>query len=146
MPAEGGSRLDDKARMLARVPLFSRLRGSALEHLATLADVVDVAAGKVLTREGQSGGEFFVVLDGSVEIVRGGKRVATLGAGDFLGEIALVDEGPRTATATATVPSRLLVLAHREFDTLIDDYPEVRLCVLQALAERVRKLDPAAAH
>lgn len=133
--------MDDKTRMLARVPLFARLGRSGLAEVAALADEVDVTAGTVLTTEGRTGGEFFVIVDGAVSVARGGTIVRTLGAGDFLGEIALIDGGPRTATATATVPTRLLVVAHREFHSLMDRFPEVRMAVLQALAERVRALD-----
>ena len=133
--------MNDKARLLASVPLFAHLGRSALEEVATLADEVEVEAGTLLTKEGRSGGEFFVIIDGSVSVERGGRVVATLRAGEFLGEIALVDGGPRTATTTAVIPSRLLVVAHREFHSLLDRFPEVRMGVLQALAERVRKLD-----
>lgn len=133
--------MDDKTRMLARVPLFARLGRSGLAEVAALADEVDVTAGTVLTTEGRTGGEFFVIVDGAVSVARGGTIVRTLGPGDFLGEIALVDGGPRTATTTATVPTRLLVVAHREFHSLMDRFPEVRMAVLQALAERVRALD-----
>ena len=138
--------MDQKTRMLSGVPLFSRLRGSALEQVASLTDEVDVKAGTELTHEGRSGGEFFVIIDGTVEVRRGGELVRTLGPGDFLGEIALIDGGPRSATATTTTPSRLLVLTSTEFHTLIADQAEVRLCVLQALAERVRNLDAHAGH
>jgi CRP-like cAMP-binding protein len=133
--------MNDKARLLASVPLFAHLGRSALEEVATLADEVEVEAGTLLTKEGRSGGEFFVIIDGSVSVERGGRVVATLRAGEFLGEIALVDGGPRTATTTAVIPSRLLVVAHREFHSLLDRFPEVRMGVLQALADRVRKLD-----
>jgi CRP/FNR family cyclic AMP-dependent transcriptional regulator len=136
--------MDDKARLLARVPLFSRLDGKALAHVETLVDTVDVAAGTVLMTEGRIGQEFFVILEGSVAVTRDGKALATLGPGDYLGEIALLDDGPRTATATAETGARLLVLAHREFHSLIDEYPDVRSAVLQSLAERVRRLDAKA--
>jgi CRP/FNR family cyclic AMP-dependent transcriptional regulator len=85
-----------------------------------------------------------VILEGSVAVTRDGKALATLGPGDYLGEIALLDDGPRTATATAETGARLLVLAHREFHSLIDEYPDVRSAVLQSLAERVRRLDAKA--
>lgn len=134
--------MDQKQRMLASVPLFAHLHGRGLEEVARLADEIDVAAGTELCREGRSGGEFFVIIDGSVAIERGGARVNTLGAGDFLGEIALVDGGPRTATARTESPARLLVVGHRQFHTLMDDFPDVRLAILQALAERVRRLEP----
>lgn len=136
--------MDDKARLLAGVPLFAGLGRSGLAEVAALADEVDVDAGTVLTHEGRRGGEFFVIVDGAVRVERGGATVRTLGPGDFLGEIALVDGGPRTATTTATVPSRLLVVAHREFHSLMDRFPEVRSAILGALAARVRNLDAQA--
>ncbi len=136
--------MDAKTKMLSRVPLFAGLGERALEQVAGLADEVDVAAGTTLTHEGATGGEFFIIIDGGVEITRAGGVLNTLGPGDFLGEIALVDGGPRTATARTTSASRLLVLASREFHTLLADQPEVRLGVLQALAARVRRLDAQA--
>jgi CRP-like cAMP-binding protein len=136
--------MDDKARMLSRVPLFERLNGRALSHVERLVDEIDMPAGRALTREGLSGREFFIILDGNVSVSRGGETVATLGPGDFFGEIALLDGGPRTATATTSTPCRLLVLAHREFDSLLAEHVEVRAAVLEALAQRVRRLDPSA--
>jgi CRP-like cAMP-binding protein len=136
--------MDDKARLLAGVPLFSRLDARALAHVETLVDTVEVAAGTVLMTEGRIGQEFFVVLEGTIVVTRNGSPLATLGPGDYLGEIALLDDGPRTATATAETPARLLVLAHREFHSLIDEYPDVRGAVLQSLGERVRNLDAQA--
>jgi CRP/FNR family cyclic AMP-dependent transcriptional regulator len=136
--------MDDKARMLSRVPLFARLNRRALGHVERLVDEIDVGAGKELTHEGLSGREFFIILEGTVSVSRGGAVVATLGPGDFFGEIALLDGGPRTATATTTTPCRLLVLAHREFDSLLAEHVEVRASVLEALAHRVRDLDPSA--
>jgi CRP/FNR family transcriptional regulator, cyclic AMP receptor protein len=136
--------LDAKAKMLGRVPLFAGLSGRALEQVAALADEVEVAAGTTLTREGSTGSEFFIIIHGGVEVTRDGGVLNTLGAGDFLGEIALVDGGPRTATARTTTASRLLVLASREFHTLLADQPEVRTGVLLALAARVRRLDAQA--
>jgi CRP/FNR family cyclic AMP-dependent transcriptional regulator len=136
--------MDAKAQLLQRVPLFATLSGKGLEQVAQLADEVDVASGTTLTREGATGGEFFVIIDGSVEVTREGGVLSTLGPGDFLGEIALVDGGPRTATARTTSASRLLVMTSPQFHTLLADQPEVRLCVLQALAARVRRLDAEA--
>jgi CRP/FNR family transcriptional regulator, cyclic AMP receptor protein len=138
--------MDQKTRLLGQVPLFAHLGRRGLEHVGTLVDEVDVPAGKELTRQGRSGGEFFVILEGTVAINRDGVDVRTLGPGDFLGEIALLDDGPRTATATTTTPARLLVLAHREFHSLVDRDAEIRLAVLQALAQRVRSLDPEVPH
>jgi CRP-like cAMP-binding protein len=133
--------MDDKTRLLTRVPLFARLDAKALAQVATMVDEVDVDAGTVLMTEGRSGREFFVIVDGSVQVTRGGQDVRLLGPGDFLGEIALIDNGPRTATATATTACRLLVLAHREFDSLLAGHADVRTAVLSAIAERLRGLD-----
>jgi len=136
--------MDQKLELLRKVPLFARLDGKGLAEIGRLADEIDVRAATELCHEGRSGGEFFVIIEGTVRIDRGGARINTLGPGDFLGEIALVDGGPRTATATTETPARLLVVGHREFHTLLEEFPSVRLAILEALAERVRRLDPAA--
>ncbi|HEU4673294.1 MAG TPA: Crp/Fnr family transcriptional regulator [Candidatus Limnocylindrales bacterium] len=136
--------MDRKHELLKRVPLFSGLSGAALEEIDRLADEVAVPEGRDLVRQGAFAHEFFLVLDGEVEVERDGRPIATLGAGDFVGEIALVDGGTRTATVRTTRPSRLLVLGHREFNTLMADFPDVRIGVLEALAKRVRRLEPDA--
>jgi CRP-like cAMP-binding protein len=137
---------DTKLELLKRVPLFAGLGRKEIEEVGRLAEEIDVPAGRVLMREGQTGQEFFVIVNGSVKVERGGGRLATLGAGDFLGEIALIDDGPRTATATTETSSELLVLAHREFHSLMEQFPSVRTSVLQALASRVRNLEPDNPH
>jgi CRP-like cAMP-binding protein len=133
---------DAKLDLLKRVPLLTGLGRREIEEVGQLADEIDVAAGKVLTRQGETGQEFFVIVDGTVSVDRDGARIRTLGSGDFFGEIALVDGGPRTATATVERNSKLLVLAHREFHSLMDRYPAIQAEVLKALAQRVRNLDP----
>jgi CRP-like cAMP-binding protein len=137
---------DEKLELLKRVPLFAGLGRKEIEEVGRLAEEIDVPAGRALMREGQTGQEFFVIVRGSVVVERGGRTIRTLGPGDFLGEIALVDDGPRTATATTESDAALLVVAHREFHSLMDQFPSVRECVLQALATRVRQLEPDAAH
>jgi CRP-like cAMP-binding protein len=137
---------DQKLELLKRTPLLSDLGGRELEEVERLVDEVDVPDGKVLMREGDAGREFFVLVNGTVAIDRGGTRVRTLESGDFFGEIALLAEGPRTATATTEGPATLLVLGHREFHSLMDKYPAIRTCVLDALAKRIRNLEPEAAH
>lgn len=136
--------MDTKSELLRRVPLFSRMNSRALEEVGRLADEIDVPRGRELMREGDRGREFFLILDGEVGIERGGRRLNRLGPGDFLGEIALLDGGPRTATAVTDSPVRLLVLGQREFHSLIDEFPDVRTAVLEALAHRVRRLEPDA--
>ena len=109
--------MDKKLEMLARVPLFSALDKAGLAQVARLADEIDLPAGKQLLQQGGSPHEFFLILDGSVRIERDGAELNMQGPGDFLGEIALLDGGQRSATATAVTPVRLLVLGQREFNT-----------------------------
>ena len=135
---------DQKLELLKRVPLLSGLGGREIEEVGRLVEEVDVAANHILMREGASGSEFFVIVDGTVRVEKGGETLASLGAGDFLGEIALVDNGPRTATATTESPAKLLVLGHREFHSLMEQFPTIQTSVLQALCQRVRVLDSAA--
>ena len=138
--------MDQKLELLKQTPLLAELGRRELEEVGRLVDEIDVAAGKVLMRQGETGREFFVLVDGSVGIDRDGARVRDLGAGDFFGEIALLSEGPRTATATAETPTKLLVLGHREFHSLMSQYPSIQTSVLNALAARIRDLEPEAAH
>jgi CRP/FNR family transcriptional regulator len=133
--------VDKKLELLARVPLFSGLGKGSLAQIAQLADEIDLPAGKQLLQQGDHPHEFFLIVDGSVRIDRDGAQINTLGPGDFLGEIALLDGGQRSATATAVTPVNLLILGQREFNTLLHDYPDIRTSVLTALARRVRRLE-----
>ncbi len=126
-----------KTDAIRRVPLFARCSKRELAEIGALADELDLPAGKQLTEEGTPGREFFVLLAGSAEVTRGGTQVATLGAGDFLGEIALVTKTPRTATVTTLEPVRALVITDRAFRNLLEHSPELQLKVLETLAERV---------
>lgn len=141
-----GTHSDEKLDLLRRVPLLAGLGRREIEEVGRLAEEIDLPAGKVLMREGDIGREFYVLVTGSVSIERGGVLIRTMVPGDFFGEIALLDEGPRTATATTTASSKLLVLAHREFHSLMDRFPAIRTCVLEALAKRIRQHEPEAAH
>lgn len=136
---------DPKLELIASVPLFAGLDKREIGFLGRLMDDVDVSAGKVLTREGARGGEFFIVLEGSIRIERDGKEINRLGRGDFLGEIALIDQGPRTATATADGPARLMVLTSAAFASMLHQNPGVETKILRVLASRVRDLQPTAA-
>ena len=134
--------MDQKLELLKRTPLLAGLSQRDLEEVGRLADEVDVKAGKVLMREGEAGGEFFVVIDGGIRIERDGKVISTVGPGEYLGEIALVVERPRTATATVETDSSLLVLNHREFHSLMERFPSIRMSVLESIALRLRDLEP----
>lgn len=136
---------DPKLGLIASVPLFAGLNKREVGFLGRLMDEVDVADGKVLTREGARGGEFFIVVEGAVRIERDGKELNRLGPGDFLGEIALIDRGPRTATATAEGPCRVMVLTTSGFTSMLSQNPGVEKKILRVLAQRVRDLQPSAA-
>ena len=138
---------DKKIEALKRAPLFADLSRKELIQLARLTDDAEVPDGKVLCREGDLGREFFVLVEGSVEVATKGRRVATLGAGDFVGEISLLEPTPRTATVTAKTPLRLFVLTPKDFRRMLDENPSVERKVLRALARRVLELsrDPTLA-
>ena len=131
-----------KADRLRRVPLFASCRGRSMDLIAQLADEVDVADSYTLMRQGDQGHEFFLIVDGHVRIERDGVPVNVLGSGDFLGEIALLDEGPRTATAVTEGPAKLMVITHRGFNSLLDHSPDIRMAVMAALVARVRRSEP----
>ena len=137
---------DEKLDLLQRIPIFSGFDRRRMERLGMLADEVHVSAGKVLMRQGDIGSDMMVVVRGSVAVERDGNRLNTLGSGDFFGEIALVDGGPRTATVTTEEPTTLLVITHRDFHSMMDEFPEVADQVMNALANRVRHLEPDAPH
>lgn len=137
---------DTKRDMLRAVSLFETLSGKELEAVEQLVDTVDVPAGHVLMRQGASGGEMFIVASGNLSVERNGREIAQLGPGSVVGEMALVSEGPRTATVTTSEPSTLFVLAHREFHSLMEQSADVRTCVFNAVAGRVRELDEDHAH
>ncbi len=137
---------DVKLDLLRSVSLFADLKGKDLEQVGRLADTIDVPAGKVLMREGQTGAEMFVIASGSVIVERNGREVTRLGQGEVVGEVALLSEGPRTATVTTAEPSSLFVLGHREFHTLLADSTEVRRCVFDELARRIRDVEADRAH
>src|SRR5918999_6056868 len=132
---------DEKLEHLKRVPLFAKLGTHELERLGQLADEIEVGLDTVLAEEGSTGHEFFIVLDGRVMVLDGHTPVATLGPGEFFGEIALIESVPRTATVRAEGIVRLLVVGHREFHALMDEFPSVRRAVLDALAERLRRTE-----
>ena len=134
--------MDEKLSMLRGVPLFVGLDDKELKAVGALTSEVNVPAGHELAREETFGDEFYLILDGNVRIHRAGATIRTLGPGDFLGEIALIDHGRRTASATAETDCRLLVLGHREFHSLLDAQPDIRVHVLEALARRVRQIAP----
>jgi CRP-like cAMP-binding protein len=135
---------DPKLALLKRVPLFTECRGEPLELIRRLADEVDVPDGYTLMRQGDIGQEFFLIVEGRVRIERDGQTVATLGSGDYLGEISLISEDRRTASAITEGPAKLLVITHQGFNSLMDASTSIRNSILQALATRLKAHEPDA--
>ena len=128
---------DKKVELIRRVPLFSHLSRKQLAQVAKVADEIDLHEGKEMTREGAPGREFFVILEGSADVRRRGRKINSLKPGDFFGEIALVTSVPRTATVAATSPVRALVVTDREFRHLLEESPDIKTRVMQAMAARL---------
>jgi CRP/FNR family transcriptional regulator, cyclic AMP receptor protein len=130
-------RKDAKIDLLRSIPLFSNCSKRDLSSVSAIADEIDLKEGKELTRQGKPGREFFVLVEGTADVLKNNRKVAALKAGDFFGEIALVSDAPRTATVRASSPVLALVVTERNFKRLLDDQPEIERKVLTALAERV---------
>ena len=128
---------DAKTDLIKRAPLFARCSKRELARISSIADEIDFRAGKVLTREGDRGREFFVLIEGAAEVRKSGRKINTMGDGDFFGEIALVSNVPRTATVTTTSPVRALVIRDTEFRTLLRESSEIQRKVLETLADRL---------
>jgi CRP/FNR family transcriptional regulator, cyclic AMP receptor protein len=135
------SRRDAFLDHLAQVPLFSALSRKELALVARRAEDVEVEAGRVLVSEGSTGSEFFVIIDGTANVTRRGRKVAALGPGDAFGELALLDKAPRNATVTAQTSMEVVVLGQREFGGLIDEVPGFARKLLAGMARRLRDSD-----
>ena len=129
---------NQKVELIREVPLFANLSKRELEEIASIADEIDFREGKELIHEGARGREFFVLLDGAVDVTQDGERINQLGAGDFFGEIALVlPSAVRTATVTATTDVEALVVTGQDFHSLVQRSPKIELKVMRAAAERL---------
>lgn len=130
-------RKDSKRELLKSIPIFAHCSRKELDALSSEFDEIDVPAGRVLTTQGEPGREFVVLVSGTAEVTKDGRRVNMLGSGDFLGEIALLSGGPRTATVTTTSDADLLILNSRSFARLTKEVPSLQSSVLRALSERL---------
>ncbi len=126
---------------LAAIPLFASLSKKDLQKIAEATNEVSRPAGTVLVDQGDLGREAFFIVEGTATVKRNGRRVGTLGPGDAIGELSLLDHGPRTATVTADTDIVVLVLSSREFSGVIEEVPSLAHKLLGQLATRVRELD-----
>lgn len=131
------------ADLLAKVSLFAGCTDKELSKIARLLTEVPLASGKVLCREGEVGSEAFIIGSGTAEVSLRGKVLATLGAGEVVGEMAVIDQEPRSATVTATTDLELYVLEAREFWSMVSENPLIARSLLRNLARRLRELDTA---
>ena len=134
----------DTVRQLAKVPLFSECSQRDLQTVARVVREIPHEAGTVIAREGEPGVGLFIIVDGTADVSIGGRKKATLGPGDFFGEIALLDGGPRTATVTAGSDVNLLGLTEWVFRGLMAEHPSIALKTLQQMAARLRSATKAA--
>jgi CRP-like cAMP-binding protein len=132
---------DPRVDRLRSVPLFSSCTDKELTFIASRVDEVDVPAGTTLCKKGESGGDFFIILEGKAEVDAAQGR-STLGPGDFFGEIALLDNGPRTATVRSATPMRMLVLGHAQFRDVLHQNGEIAVKILRAVTQRLRAATP----
>lgn len=125
--------------VLRGVPLFSGMTDRAIEAIGGLTPEATFDDGEAIVREGEPGETFIVLTGGSAQVERHGQAIATLGRGDFLGEISLIDGGERTATVTACGPVTALVVQRTDFRRLMDEFGAVRYDILSALTRRIRR-------
>jgi CRP/FNR family cyclic AMP-dependent transcriptional regulator len=123
--------------LLKRVPLFADCTTVELAVIAGKADEVHVPSGSVIVEHGSKGDRFFVLAEGLAHVHVDGRKVASIGAGSFFGEMALIEHGPRSATVTAELPVRLLVIDEHGFET-VRTIPSVADKVMVGMAERLR--------
>jgi CRP/FNR family transcriptional regulator, cyclic AMP receptor protein len=129
---------DDKIERLEEVGLLAGCSRRQLRAIARISEVIEVAEGTVLARNGQPGDQFFLILDGSARVEVTSRKRSRLEPGQYFGEMSLLDGGPRSATVVADTPLRLLVIKRRDFATLLREAPEVTQSLLATLSRRVR--------
>jgi CRP/FNR family cyclic AMP-dependent transcriptional regulator len=135
------SRKADKAEALGGVPMFAGLSKKDLSVLASHVDEVSVAAGAVLAEQGRRGHQLSLIVEGEARVARNGRKLATLGPGDVVGEMSLIDNFEATATVTATTDATLLVMHGRDFDQVLDASPGFARKIMKALSARLREAD-----
>jgi CRP/FNR family transcriptional regulator, cyclic AMP receptor protein len=130
-----------KTDQLKGVQMFSACTEKELAQIARACDELTVEPGAMVVEEGAAGEDFYLVGTGEAEVVRGGQSVATLGPGQYFGELSLLDDAPRNATVTAKTPMTLIRLRRREFSAVLDSWPGVAHKLLQQMARRLREAD-----
>ena len=137
---------DRKTELIAGAPLFDGVDPAGIEAVAERAVEVEFAAERVIARQGEIGTGFFIVVEGRVRVVRDGATLATLGPGEFFGEMSVLDGRPRVAQVIAETPTLCLALASWDLEAVIRQEPAVAISILRALAARLRDIAETARH
>lgn len=132
------------ADQLANVPLFASLSKKDLQRVAKASDEVTIEAGRTLVEQGRTGHEFFLILEGTAVVRRNNRKVTDLGPGQYFGELAILDRGPRSASVIANTEMKVLVLGQREFVGVLDSIPGMAYKILTIMAQRLRDADTRA--
>ncbi|GMQ85912.1 MAG: hypothetical protein BMS9Abin07_1482 [Acidimicrobiia bacterium] len=133
------ARRSDKANALADIPLFSSLSNKERMELARHVDEVAVKEGVVLTEQGTPGDAFYLIVDGTADVTRSGTKIAMLGAGEAVGEMALLDGEPRSATVVMTSDGTVLTMPRREFTAVLKEIPAISHKMLVSMSLRLRE-------
>jgi CRP-like cAMP-binding protein len=137
---------DRKSTLLAAARLFDGVDAEGMDRIASVAVEVEFPADHVIARQGEIGTGFFVIVDGGVRVVRDGETIATLGPGDFFGELSVLDGRPRVAQVVADGPTTCLALASWDVEAVLLAEPRLSLAMLRGLASRLRDLTEAHQH
>jgi CRP/FNR family cyclic AMP-dependent transcriptional regulator len=136
----------DIDQTLARIPIFSECSNKELKAISKLVTPVEVKAGKELTRQGDPGREFMIIASGTASVIREGQKVASLGPGDFFGELAVLAGVPRTATVVADTEMTVEALNRQEFSSLLDESPILAKKILVGAVKRLYENDTKSLH
>jgi CRP-like cAMP-binding protein len=136
----------EKSDLLDRVDLFRGLGGVPLAAIADRATEVEFSAGRPIARQGEVGTGFFLIVSGAAHVSRDGQRIATLGPGDFFGELSLLDQQPRVASVVADGPTVCLAIASWDFERLLEEQPRVAIGLLRGVAARLRDVTEDSRH
>jgi cAMP-dependent protein kinase regulator len=129
---------------LSQVPMFARCTPEQLDRVAELGDAVTFAENEAVVREGEGGDTFYVVTGGKARVTRGEREIASLGAGDYFGELALFDPAPRNATVTAVSRISAIALSRESFRSALAEIGDLRDTILHGMAHRLHELDARA--
>jgi CRP/FNR family transcriptional regulator, cyclic AMP receptor protein len=138
--------LDRRSQLLAGCPLFRGIDADGLQALADRASQVEFPAGHVIARQGEIGTGFFVVVEGRVRVIRDANVIATLGPGEFFGELSVLDRMPRTAMVSAEIATTCLALASWDFEAVLLEQPRLTVAILRGVAQRLREVTDAGRH